>query len=122
MKRCILLIEDNESIRENTAEFLDLCGYEMLVATDGNEGFEMIRVKKPDLILCDILMPNMNGYDFLQAVKKDDGLSSIPVIFFTAYSETVDVQKGLQMGAADYIIKPFDPELLVTLIQKYLPI
>jgi CheY-like chemotaxis protein len=121
MKKCILLIEDNEPIRENTAELLELDNYEVIVATDGYEGLEMLQARKPDLILCDILMPKMDGYDFLRAMRKDYRFSSLPFIFFTAYSEKKDIEKGIQMGATDYLVKPFEANELIRLIQKYLP-
>ncbi len=122
MKRCILLIEDNDPIRENTAELLELSEYEVIVARGGKEALEMmISVKKPDLILCDIMMPEMNGYEFLKIIKQEYQLTSIPFIFFTAYTEKKDIEKGLQMGASDYIVKPFEPDELVQRIRKHLP-
>lgn len=120
MKKFILLIEDNDPIRENTIEFLELANYEVLATNRGKNGLEMIRARVPDLILCDIAMPEMDGYEFLRVVRGDYGLSSTPFIFFTAYSEKSDIQKGLQLGASDFIVKPFEPDDLVNLINKYL--
>jgi len=122
MKPCILLIEDNDPIRENTAELLELSDYEVILAGNGKQALEiMISVKKPDLILCDIMMPQMNGYEFLKIVKQEYQFTSIPFIFFTAYSEKKDIEKGLQMGAAGYIVKPFEPDELIRTIRKSLP-
>ena len=121
MKRCILLIEDNEVIRENTREILELSDFEVIAASGGIKGLELLQIKKPDLILCDILMPEMNGYEFFQAIQKDHDVSSIPFIFLTAYSEKKDVEKAMSMGAEDYIVKPFDADDLVALVRKYLP-
>jgi CheY-like chemotaxis protein len=122
MKQCILLIEDNDPIRENTAEWLDLSEYEVIVASGGKEALEMMTtIKRPDLILCDIMMPQMDGYEFLRIIKQEHQLTSIPFIFFTAYSEKKDIEKGLQMGASDYIVKPFEPSELVQRIRKHLP-
>jgi len=122
MKPCILLIEDNDPIRENTAELLELSEYEVIVASSGKEALEMIiNIKKPDLILCDIMMPEMDGYEFLKIIKKQYQLTSIPFIFLTAYTEKKDIEKGLQMGASDYIVKPFEPDDLIRTIRKYLP-
>jgi len=121
MKQCILLIEDNDPIRENTMEWLELSGYEIMVACGGNDALKMMATKKPDLILCDIMMPQMDGYEFLKIIKQEYQLASIPFIFFTAYSEKKDIERGLQMGATDYIVKPFEPDQLVVTIRKYLP-
>ena len=121
MKQCVLLIEDNDPIRENTAELLELSDYDVILAKDGGQALEMIGEKKPDLILCDIMMPKMNGYEFLKIIKQEYPLTNIPFIFLTAYSEKIEMQKGLQMGASDYIVKPFEPDALILTIRKYLP-
>jgi len=122
MKPCILLIEDNDPIRENTKELLELSDYEVIVAANGQEAIEMmISINKPDLILCDIMMPRMDGYEFLKIVNQEYQLSSIPFIFLTSYSEKPDIEKGLQMRATDYIVKPFEPDELIRTIRKYLP-
>jgi len=121
MKQCVLLVEDNGPIRENTAELLELSDYVVIVAKDGEQALEMITGKKPDLILCDIMMPKMDGYEFLKIIRQEYQLNNIPFIFFTAYSEKIEMQKGLQMGACDYIVKPFEPDTLILTIRKYLP-
>lgn len=121
MKQIILLLEDSAPIRENTSELLELSNYEVMTARDGKEGLEMIRDRKPDLILCDIMMPQMDGYEFLKIVKQDYQLTSIPFIFFSAYSEKKDIEKGLQMGATDFIVKPIDGDDLINIIHKHLP-
>ena len=109
----ILLIEDNNEIRENTAEILELAGYEMTTATNGKEGFEMAVKDIPDLIVCDIMMPVLDGYGLLHLISKNEGLKSVPFIFLTAKTERIDFRKGMEMGADDYITKPFtDIELL----------
>lgn len=120
MKPCILLLEDNDFIRENTIEILELSGYEIIAAIDGIKGLELFHSRKPDLILCDIQMPGMNGYEFFTTITADKTASSIPFIFLTAYSEKSEVAKALEMGAAGYIIKPFDADDLVSLIKKHL--
>jgi CheY-like chemotaxis protein len=121
MKQCILLIEDNDPIRENTMEWLELSGYQIMMASGGRDALKMMNIQKPDLILCDIMMPQMDGYEFLKIIKQEYQLASIPFIFLTAYSEKKDIEKGLQMGATDYIVKPFEPDQLVLTIRKYLP-
>lgn len=122
MKQCILLIEDNTFIRENTAEWLELSDYEVIVASGGKEALEMMTtIKSPDLILCDIMMPEMDGYEFLKIVKKQYQLTPVPFIYLTAYSEKKDIEKGLQIGASDYIVKPFEPDELVQKIRQHMP-
>ena len=121
MKQYILLIEDNEFIRENKSELLELSDYEVITARDGKEGLEIIQEKNPGLILCDIMMPQMDGYEILKIVRQEYRLTSTPFIFFTASSEKKDIKKGLQMGATDYMVKPIDGDDLLNLIQKHLP-
>ncbi len=113
MKQRILLIEDNNEIRENTAEILELSNYEVDTAENGKVGIEKAMKQKPDLIICDIMMPVLDGYGVLHLLSKNEELSSIPFIFLTAKSERGDLRKGMEMGADDYITKPFtDIELL----------
>lgn len=119
MKR-VLVIEDNEPIRANTLELLELAGYEAFGASDGQEGLEIAKHILPAIILCDVSMPVMNGYSVLEYVKAHEFLQSIPFIFLTAHSEKVEVQQGLQMGACDYIIKPFDGDELIGTVEKAL--
>jgi len=109
----ILLLEDNEELRENTAEILQMANYSVSVAENGKEGIKMAMKKKPDLIICDIMMPVLDGYGVLHLINKNPELSGIPFIFLTAKSERSDLRKGMEMGADDYITKPFtDLELL----------
>ena len=113
MKQRILLIEDNNEIRENTAEILELSNYMVDTAENGKVGIEKALLQKPDLIICDIMMPVLDGYGVLHLLNKNEKLSGIPFIFLTAKSERGDLRKGMEMGADDYITKPFtDIELL----------
>ncbi|MEP7165718.1 MAG: response regulator [Ferruginibacter sp.] len=113
MKQRILLIEDNTEIRENTAEILELSNYIVDTAENGKVGVEKALLQKPDLIICDIMMPVLDGYGVLHLLSKNEQLAAIPFIFLTAKSERVDLRKGMEMGADDYITKPFtDIELL----------
>jgi CRP/FNR family cyclic AMP-dependent transcriptional regulator len=112
MKR-LLLIEDNAEIRENTAEILELANYAVDTAENGKIGVEMALANKPDLIICDVMMPVLDGYGVLHLLNKNPELKGIPFIFLTAKSERSDFRKGMEMGADDYITKPFtDIELL----------
>lgn len=103
----ILLIEDNEDIRNNTAEILELSNYQVDVADNGKSGVEKAIHSKPDLIICDIMMPELDGYGVLHAVHKNESIRNTPFIFLTAKAERNDYRKGMEMGADDYITKPF---------------
>jgi CRP/FNR family cyclic AMP-dependent transcriptional regulator len=109
----ILLVEDNNEIRENTTEILELANYQIATAQNGKQGYEMALKEMPDLIICDIMMPVLDGYGMLHLINKNEALKSIPFIFLTAKTERGDFRKGMEMGADDYITKPFtDIELL----------
>ena len=109
----LLLIEDNNEIRENTAEILELAGYKVRTAENGKVGVETALREKPDLIICDIMMPVLDGYGVLHLMNKNPVLTGIPFIFLTAKAERSDFRRGMEMGADDYITKPFsDIELL----------
>ncbi|MDX1903035.1 MAG: response regulator [Thermonemataceae bacterium] len=115
MLKTILLIEDNEEIRENTAEMLELAGYTVSTAENGKIGVEKALEQKPDLVICDIMMPIMDGYGVLQIFMHNPELSLVPFIFLTAKTERADIRKGMEMGADDYLTKPFtESELLGT--------
>ena len=109
----ILLIEDNAELRENTAEILELANYQVSTAENGKTGVQKALENKPDLIICDVMMPVLDGYGVLHLVNKNDNLKGIPFIFLTAKSERSDMRRGMEMGADDYVTKPFtDIELL----------
>lgn len=109
----ILLVEDNNEIRENTSEILEMANYQVVTAANGKEGYELALKETPDLIICDIMMPVLDGYGLLHLINKNENLKSIPFIFLTAKTERGDFRKGMEMGADDYITKPFtDIELL----------
>ena len=120
MKKKILLIEDNPDMRENTAEILSLSGYEVATATNGKEGVELAKNSNPDLIICDIMMPVLDGYGVLHILSKESSTSKIPFIFLTAKSEKADYRKGMIMGADDYLTKPFDDVELLDAIEARL--
>src|SRR5690606_16285135 len=114
----ILLIEDNPDIRENTAEILEMANYKVLTAADGMEGVHMAFEHKPDLIICDITMPVLDGYGVLHMLHKRNALHSTPFIFLTARTERSDMRKGMEMGADDFITKPFDAMELLQAIES----
>lgn len=111
--RTVLIIEDNEDIRESTAEILKLADYQVYTAENGKKGLELAQNHQPDIILCDIMMPELDGYGVLYMLNKNEQTASIPFIFITAKTERVDMRRGMEMGADDYLTKPFgDMELL----------
>jgi CRP/FNR family cyclic AMP-dependent transcriptional regulator len=116
----ILLIEDNEDIRNNTAEILQLSNYNVIVAENGKVGVEKAIECKPDLILCDIMMPVLDGYGVMHAIHKNDALKNTPFIFLTAKSERSDFRKGMELGADDYITKPFNGTELLNAVDSRL--
>ena len=113
----VLIIEDNREILENTVEILELEGYKTLTASDGGIGIEQVRKHRPDIVLCDIMMPEVDGYQVLKAITEDPELAHIPFIFLTASVERKEVQAGFDMGAKGYIRKPFDSEELFKTIE-----
>jgi len=120
MKKKILIIEDNTDIRENVVEILDLAGYEVFEAANGKMGVELAAKKFPDLILCDIMMPELDGYGVLYLLNKNPQTAAIPFIFLTAKAERLDLRKGMEMGADDYLTKPFDDMELLNSIESRL--
>ncbi len=116
----ILVIEDNDDIRDNTAEILELSNYEVIVAENGKTGVEKALEHLPDLIICDIMMPVLDGYGVLHAVHKNERIKNTPFIFLTAKSERDDFRKGMSLGADDYITKPFDGTELLNAVDSRL--
>ncbi len=116
----ILLIEDNKDMRENTAEILELANYKVFTAKNGKEGVEAAQKEKPDLIICDIMMPVLDGYGVLHLLAKNQETSGIPFIYLTAKAERSELRKGMDMGADDYLTKPFDDIELLNAIESRL--
>ncbi|RVU02852.1 response regulator [Mucilaginibacter limnophilus] len=118
--KTILIIEDNDDIRESTVEILELSGYKVLQANHGKAGVDLALQHKPDMILCDIMMPELDGYGVLYMLGKNTDTAHIPFIFLTAKAERVDFRKGMEMGADDYLTKPFDDIELLNAIETRL--
>lgn len=116
----ILIIEDNDDIRESTAEILELANYEVIQAVNGKVGVELATKHLPDLILCDIMMPELDGYGVLYMLSKNPQAAAVPFIFLTAKAERMDMRKGMEMGADDYLVKPFDDVELLNAIESRL--
>ena len=113
----ILLIEDDTVMRENTAEILELAQYQVTTAINGKKGVQIAKELHPDLIICDIMMPELDGYGVLHVLSKDPALASIPFIFLTAKVEKSELRKGMDLGADDYLTKPFEETELLNAIE-----
>ncbi len=120
MSKTILVIDDNNDIRENTAEILELAGYKTFTAENGKKGVEAAVREKPSVIVCDIMMPELDGYGVLHLLRKNPDTQNIPFIFLTAKTERSDFRKGMEMGADDYITKPFDDIELLNAVETRL--
>jgi DNA-binding response OmpR family regulator len=118
--RKILIIEDNEDVRENTADLLELSGYEVAACPDGDSGIRKAKSFNPDLIICDIMMPGLDGYQVLETLQKDRKTAGIPFVFLSAKADKSDVRKGMNLGADDYLTKPFEEHELLEAITSRL--
>src|SRR6187431_1732578 len=115
--KTILLIEDNHKVRENIGEILELAGYTVLSAENGKVGVGITKQTIPDLIICDVMMPELDGYGVLHVLSKNPATAGIPFVFLTAKAEKDDVRKGMNLGADDYLTKPFDDIELLNAIE-----
>jgi DNA-binding response OmpR family regulator len=118
--KTILVIEDNEDILENLTEYFEMEGYKILRSNNGKRGVELAREFIPDLIICDVLMNEMSGYEVLDLLLSTPKTSEIPFIFSTSQSEKVDRIQALRLGADDYITKPFDMEVLLGMAKTWI--
>lgn len=118
MNKKIVLIEDNLEMRENIQEILELADYVVASAENGKIGVDLIKSEKPDLILCDIMMPELDGYGVLHMISRNPDTAAIPFIFLTAKSEREDFRKGMNLGADDYLTKPFDDVQLLNAVEQ----
>jgi DNA-binding response OmpR family regulator len=112
----ILLIEDEQDMAVMVSIRLESAGYYVRLVKDGREGFDIAKRDMPDLILLDIMLPSMNGYDICSALKVDKRCKKIPIIILTARAQKEDIERGFKSGADAYIVKPFDPEYLLARI------
>jgi len=104
-KKTILIVEDDKFLRDLIAQKLTREGFNMIEATDGEEGVTKIKEEKPDLVLLDLILPGIDGFDVLAKIKEDPVLAEIPVIILSNLGQRDDIEKGLQLGAKDYLIK-----------------
>jgi DNA-binding response OmpR family regulator len=116
MNKKILIVDDEPHLRmliQQTLEDLEYDGVELLTATNGEEALESIRAEEPNLVLLDVMMPKMNGFDVCHAVKKEMGWDHVRIILLTAKGQEFDRNRGLEVGADLYMTKPFDPDALI---------
>ena len=120
MQRTVLIIEDEKLIIVSTQMVLEAAGFRVESATNGEDGITQARTQAPDLILLDIMMPGIDGWETLTRLKRDSDTAEIPVIIFTAREHARGHQKSSEMGAADYFRKPFEPDELIELVEKHI--
>lgn len=116
----LLLIDDDPNLILLVQDYLEFRGYQIITANNGAEGLKALETDVPDLIICDVMMPEMDGYTFIQNIRKDPKTSWIPVIFLSAKSQIQDRIQGLNQGADVYLVKPFEPEELVAQVESSL--
>jgi len=119
-KAKILLADDEEDIKTVISLYLSSKGYEVITAYDGLDAIDKAKTEKPDLILLDVMMPIMNGFEVCQKLKDDAETQNIPIIMLSAAAQSDTITKSLELGAKDYIVKPFEPERLDKILFKYL--
>ncbi len=115
----ILVVEDEKHIRENIQEILEIKGHDVRTAKDGGEGVELYHSFKPDFVLCDIMMPILDGYGFLATVKSLPNYNGTPIVFLSAKAEREEYDKAIKLGATEFLTKPFSFEELFLVIKKY---
>ncbi|MEM7579352.1 MAG: response regulator [Mastigocoleus sp.] len=120
MSAQLLLVDDEPALREAVKEYLQESGFSVQVASNGSEGWNLMQQSSPDLVISDIMMPQVDGYQFLKQLRDDPRFSSLPVVFLTAKGMTSDRIEGYQAGVDAYLPKPFDPDELVAIVENLL--
>lgn len=116
----ILVVEDEGPIRDNLRRFLRLAGHDVIEAENGRVAIERLRTARPELVLCDLMMPDMDGYGVLEALRADPATAGVPFVFITASAEKEEMQQGLTRGASAYVTKPFNLQVLGEVIERAL--
>ena len=119
-KRRILVVDDEPSIAKIVKKQLEVAGYEVLVAVDGQDGLDKARQERPDMMVLDVMLPKMNGFEVCATLKQDPQYRQIPILMLTAKAQRQDYQQGLQQGAEAYLTKPFKLEELLSKVQALL--
>ncbi|CAN5326858.1 N/A [soil metagenome] len=120
MKKKIFVIEDCMEMCENICELLEISGYKVQSCNDGNLGIQMVKEFKPDLILCDIMMNEMDGYAVIQHLSKELAICDIPIVMISALSEKRDIEKAKELGAKGFLVKPFEGSQLMKVVEFHL--
>ncbi len=120
VKKKVLVVDDEPDIVRLVEISLKLCNYDVFTAGNGKDALRMIKENPPDLVLLDVMMPEMSGYEVCQAIRSDAATKALPVVMLTAKGQKGDAEKGLEVGADDYIIKPFDPYDLGEQVSRFL--
>lgn len=120
MAQQLLLVDDEPGLREAVQAYLEESGFEVSVASNAQQGWELLQTKLPDLVITDVMMPQVDGYQFLKQMREDPRFKALPVVFLTARGMTSDRILGYQAGCDVYISKPFDPDELVAIVQNLL--
>ncbi|MFC1699262.1 response regulator [Candidatus Omnitrophota bacterium] len=121
MAKKILVVDDNRDTQELVAYRLKASGYEVISAPDGETGLRKMKEDRPDLVILDVRMPQMDGFECCRIARSDPELKGLPIIFLSTAAQAWDLKKGKQVGADGYVIKPYDSQGLVEEIKKYLP-
>jgi len=116
----ILVIEDDANIRESLVELLEMKSFELISAENGAEGLKLAQDTLPDLIVCDVMMPGMNGYEVVEAIRKDSRMKNLPFIFLSAKAMDADIDYGKKLGANSYLTKPFRAQDLFSVVDELL--
>ena len=120
MKKIILVADDSPTIRKFVSIALSVKGYEIISCADGMEAIEILPNQKIDLVITDLNMPNVDGFELISSIRKNEAYKDLPIIVLSSLGATEDIQKGLAYGANSYLIKPFDPKRVVYEVSKYL--
>jgi len=116
----ILIIEDQPQMRRNLATILEMENFQVIAAENGQRGLELARREKPDLVICDVMMPELDGYGVLQALRAETALATTPFVFLTAKGDKLELRKGMNLGADDYLTKPVQREDLLAAVRSRL--
>jgi len=117
----ILVVDDSPSVRQLVQLTFEMEGYRVITADDGVAGLERARADRPSLVVLDVMMPRMDGFDVARALKSDPATAAMPIVMLTAKAQAADVSAGGASGVDDYVTKPFDPEELLARVERLLP-
>ncbi|MBI5807073.1 MAG: response regulator [Ignavibacteriales bacterium] len=120
MNKVILVADDSPTIRKFVSVALSIKGFDIISCSDGMEAIEMLPTQKIDLIITDLNMPNVDGFELISSIRKNETYKELPIIVLSSLGNTEDIQKGLECGANSYLVKPFDPKRVVYEVSKYL--